>query len=248
MKYDYLDLSRRTLERIAATQLQHIDAAVELIAECMLKGGVLQAFGTGHSRVVVHEMSGRAGGLMPVNLVRISDLSTYGELHPKDLLDPTLERKPAFAQSVLDLTGALPEDAFLIVSNSGINGSVVEMARLVKERGHPLVVITSMEHSTQVAARSASGMKLYEYGDVVIDTGAPAGDAALELSDGTRTGAISSLAGVVIVELLTEGICRKYVDAGKRPPVYRSMNLPDGDTANEVLEAQYAGRVRPIEP
>jgi len=247
MEYDYLALARKTLDRLADTQLSNVDAAVELIAGAMLNGGVLQAFGTGHSRIVVHEMSGRAGGLLPVNLVRISDLTTYGDLDPKDLLDPTLERNPGFAQSVYDLIGAKPEDPFLIVSNSGINGSVVEMARLVKERGHKLVVITSLQHSSQVDTRAASG-KLFEFGDVVIDSGAPAGDAALELEDGTRTGAISNLAGVIIVQLLTEGICRSYIAAGERPPVYRSMNLPDGDTVNKAFEAQYAGRIRPIEP
>jgi len=247
MEYEYLALARKTLDRLAGTQLSNVDDAVDLIADSMLAGGVLQAFGTGHSRIVVHEMSGRAGGLLPVNLVRISDLTTYGDLDPKELLDPTLERNPGFAQSVYDLIGAKPEDPFLIVSNSGINGSVVEMAKLVKERGHKLVVITSLQHSSQVDTRAASG-KLYEFGDVVIDSGAPAGDAALELEDGTRTGAISNLAGVIIVQLLTEGICRRYIAAGERPPVYRSMNLPDGDTVNKAFEAQYAGRIRPIEP
>ena len=247
MEYEYLALARKTLDRLAGTQLSNVDDGVDLIADSMLAGGVLQAFGTGHSRIVVHEMSGRAGGLLPVNLVRISDLTTYGDLDPKELLDPTLERNPGFAQSVYDLIGAKPEDPFLIVSNSGINGSVVEMAKLVKERGHKLVVITSLQHSSQVDTRAASG-KLYEFGDVVIDSGAPAGDAALELEDGTRTGAISNLAGVIIVQLLTEGICRRYIAAGERPPVYRSMNLPDGDTVNKAFEAQYAGRIRPIEP
>ncbi|OII36105.1 hypothetical protein BIU98_00715 [Curtobacterium sp. MMLR14_010] len=247
MEYEYLALARKTLDRLAGTQLSNVDDAVDLIADSMLAGGVLQAFGTGHSRIVVHEMSGRAGGLLPVNLVRISDLTTYGDLDPKELLDPTLERNPGFAQSVYDLIGAKPEDPFLIVSNSGINGSVVEMAKLVKERGHKLVVITSLQHSSQVDTRASSG-KLYEFGDVVIDSGAPAGDAALELEDGTRTGAISNLAGVIIVQLLTEGICRRYIAAGERPPVYRSMNLPDGDTVNKAFEAQYVGRIRPIEP
>ncbi len=248
MDYEYFALARDTMDGIAGTQVANVDAAVDLIARSMLGGGVLQAFGTGHSRIVVHEMSGRAGGLLPVNLVRLSDLSTYGGLDPKELLDPTLERDPGFAQSVYDLIDADPEDPFLIVSNSGINGSIVEMARLVKEHGHKLVVITSLQHSSQVDTRAASGHKLYEYGDVVIDTGVPAGDAALELSDGTRTGAISNLAGVIIVQLLTEGICRKYIEAGRRPPVYRSMNLPDGDAANQAFETQYAGRIRPIEP
>jgi len=105
-----------------------------------------------------------------------------------------------------------------------------------------------LRHSSQVETRATTGRKLFEYGDVVIDTGAPAGDAALELADGTRTGAISNLAGVAIVQLLTEGICQRYIEAGERPPVYRSMNLPDGDAANQVFEAQYAGRIRPIEP
>lgn len=248
MELEYLNLSRRVIDRIEQTQMEHIHAAIDILTRSMLEGGVLQAFATGHSRIVVHEMSGRAGGLLPVNLVRISDLSAYGDLHPRELLDPRLERDPDFARGVLDLTGAQPGDCFLIVSNSGINGSVVEMARLVKERGHQLVVITSLEHSKQVAARSDSGRKLYEYGDVVIDSGAPAGDAALELEDGTLTGAISSLAGVIIVQLLTEGICRKFVAAGQRPPVYRSMNLPDGDSANAAFEATYSQRVRPIEP
>jgi uncharacterized phosphosugar-binding protein len=84
--------------------------------------------------------------------------------------------------------------------------------------------------------------------DVVIDNGAPAGDAALDLGDGIRVGAVSNLAGVVIVQLLTEGIARAALAAGAEPDVYRSMNLPDGDTRNAEGLARIAGRVRPIEP
>jgi len=248
MDLDYLALSRRVIDHIEQTQMETIRAAIDLITDSMLEGGVLHAFATGHSRIVVHEMSGRAGGLVPVNLVRISDLAAYGDIHPGQLLDPTLERDPSYAQGVFDLSGAQPGDCFLIVSNSGINGSIVEMARLVKEHGHKLVVITSLEHSTQVQTRSDSNRKLYEFGDVVIDSGAPRGDAALELEDGTRTGAVSNLAGIVIVELLTEGICRKYIAAGQRPPVYRSLNLPDSDALNAEFLTKYGQRVRPIEP
>jgi hypothetical protein len=52
----------------------------------------------------------------------------------------------------------------------------------------------------------------------------------------------------VVVQLLTEGIARAFLDAGETPAVYRSMNLPDGDARNAGALAALAGRVRPIEP
>ena len=84
--------------------------------------------------------------------------------------------------------------------------------------------------------------------DLVIDSGAPAGDAALDLGDGVLVGAVSNLAGVVVVQLLTEGIARAYLAAGEVPPVYRSMNLPDGDRRNAAMLERLGDRIRPIEP
>jgi uncharacterized phosphosugar-binding protein len=136
----------------------------------------------------------------------------------------------------------------LIASNSGINGAVVELARLVRQAGHPVIAVCSVAHGRAVPSRHPSGLKLLDLADVVIDNGAPAGDAALELPDGTRVGALSNLIGVVVVQLLTEGIARRMLDAGVTPPVYRSMNLPDGDDANAGRLASYGKRIRPIEP
>lgn len=246
--YEYSSIAHRTIDTIVATQLPAINAAVDLIARSLLGGGILHVFGTGHARLPMHEMAGRAGGLMPIDLMRIGDLVMWGERAPEEILDPTLERDPSLAQAVYDLAAPRPGDCFLIASNSGINGSVVEMASLVTARGHGLVALTSVAHSTAVPSRHPSGAKLLDYADIVIDTGAPAGDATLRLSDGTMVGAVSNLAGVVIVQLLTEGIARRYIQAGERPPVYRSMNLPDGDEVNAENEARYRQWVRPIEP
>lgn len=247
-EYTYPDIARATIDRLVSTQLAAVDQAADLVATAIRAGGVLQAFGTGHARIITHEIAGRAGGLVPVNLVRLSDLVFHGDLAPTDLLDPTLERDPALAPEVYRLAGAQPGDPFLIVSNSGINGSIVEFALLVKEHGHPIIAITSVPHSTSVEPRHPSGRRLLDLADVLIDTGAPPGDAALDLPDGTAIGAVSNLAGIVIGQLLTEGICRRLLAAGVTPPVYRSMNLPDGDTANADLIAHYKDRVRPIEP
>lgn len=247
MTYEYPTLAHSVIDGIAVGQRDQIDAAVELITRRLMAGGVLQVFGTGHARIPMHEMAGRAGGLAPVNLVRLSDLAFRGSRRPRDIADPLLERDPAVAAPLFALTDPQPSDVFLIASNSGINGGVVEFAMRVRDAGLPLVVLTSLAHSRSVESRHPSGRKLFELADVVIDNGAPAGDAALDVGSGIHVGAVSNLAGVVVAQLLTEGIARSYLAHGHVPPVFRSMNLPDGDAHNADPLAAFAGRVHPIE-
>ncbi|MGC4152849.1 MAG: sugar isomerase domain-containing protein [Propionicimonas sp.] len=247
MKYLYPELAHAVIDSIAIDQSDAIDAAVELIAGRLLRGGVLHAFGTGHARIPVHEMAGRAGGLVGVNLVRLSDLAFRGGHNPADLADPLLERDPEIAAPLFALVAPRPHDVFLIASNSGINAAVVEFAGLVRAAGLPLVALTSMTHTNAVPPRHASGKRLCDLADIVIDNGAPAGDAALDVGQGVLVGAVSNLAGVVIAQLLTEGVARTFLEHGRTPPVYRSMNLPDGDRHNSALTAALAGRIHEIE-
>lgn len=247
-EHAYPAIAHAVIDRIVADELPAIDAAVDLIAGRLRAGGILHVFGTGHARIPMHEMAGRAGGLMPINLVRLSDLAFFGDRSPADVADPLLERDPALAAPLLDLAGVREGDVVLMASNSGINGAVVEFATLVRERGIPIVAITSVQHSSSVESRHASGAKLQDLADIVIDNGAPSGDATLDLGDGVVVGATSNLAGVIIVQMLTEGVARAYLTAGESPAVYRSMNLPDGDARNAAALAALAGRIRPIEP
>jgi len=247
MNYRYPALAHKVIDDMAERQASAIDGAVDLITSRLRRGGVLQAFGTGHARIPVHEMAGRAGGLTSVNLVRLSDLAFRGGYAPADVADPLLERDPEIAAPLFELTAPAPDDVFLIASNSGINGAVVEFAMLVRDAGLPIVALTSVAHSTSTPSRHPSGKRLLDLADVVIDNGAPPGDAALDLGEGVVVGAVSNLAGVVAVQLLTEGIARAMLEQGEKPPVYRSMNLPDGDERNAAATARYEGRVHPIE-
>lgn len=247
MNYRYPALAHSVIDGVADSQAHAIDAAVALIAPALRDRGVLHVFGTGHARIPVHEMAGRAGGLAQVNLVRLTDLAARGGYALADLADPLLERDPAIARPLFELVAADARDVFLIASNSGINGAIVEFATLVRAAGFPLVALTSLAHSNSVPSRHPSGKRLHEFADVVIDNGAPAGDAALEVGDGVVVGAVSNLAGVVAVQMLTEGIARAILAEGHAPLVYRSMNLPDGDASNAAAIAAFSGRVHPIE-
>jgi len=244
----YPDVARTAIDRLLAEQLDNIWNAAEIIVDAYHAGGILQVFGTGHSRIVTLEFAGRAGGLAPVGMLAVKDLVMFGGQDPATILDPTYEREPGIAERLYALAEPGPADVFVIVSNSGINGSVVEMAGLVTERGHRLIAITSRAHSGTVASRDASARHLADYADVVIDNGAPAGDAAVEIAPGARIGALSSITGVMISQLITEAICRLMIESGDPLPVFLSANLPDGDAHNADLWAAYRDRIRPIEP
>jgi uncharacterized phosphosugar-binding protein len=240
---EFAAAAEEAVRRVAREQAVAVSAAAELVVEGLRAGGVVQAFGTGHSQALAMELSGRAGGLVPTNMIALRDLVLLGGEPPELLFTEYLERDPAVGRRLYDVAGVAPSDVFVMASNSGGNGSVVELAHVVKEHGHPLVVITSMAHSSRVTSRHPSGLRLYELADVVLDNGAPYGDAVLATGDITVC-AISSITAALLAQMVVAEVVRTMLAAGETPPVYLSSNVPEGDAHNEALEARYAGRIR----
>jgi uncharacterized phosphosugar-binding protein len=239
----YLSTVTDTMRRVAATQGEAVAAAADLLAAAVAADGVVHAFGTGHSEALAMEIAGRAGGLVPTNRIALRDLVLYGG-EPPTVLGPTLERDPAVAHRLLDLLTPHPADVFVLASNSGVNGAIVEFAGLVRERGHAVVAITSFAHSSRVASRHPSGRRLADLADVVLDNGAPYGDAALPLPGGGAVGALSSITAALLAQQVVVETVARLLAAGRTPPVYLSANVPGGDAHNHELEARYAGRIR----
>ncbi|KAB8187542.1 sugar isomerase domain-containing protein [Nonomuraea phyllanthi] len=221
-----------------------ISRAAGLFTRALNAGGVIQAFGSGHSEAVAMEIAGRAGGLVPTSKLALRDIVLYGDAPRAELDRYDLERDPAIARTILDLAPVHPADLFVVISNSGVNGVVVELATLVKERGHDLIAITSRAHSEAVASRHPSGRKLADLADVVLDNRAPYGDAVLPLPDGGATGAVSTITSALLAQLVVAETVRNLLEAGEVPPVYLSANVPEGDAHNLKLEALYEGRIR----
>ncbi|MGA8112126.1 MAG: SIS domain-containing protein [Actinocatenispora sp.] len=243
----YVTELRAAMDRVVDTQSEGVSRAATLIVASLRTGGVVQAFGSGHSEALAMEIAGRAGGLVPTNKLALRDVVVFGGESPEVLVSGgggTLERDPTIARRVLDLAAVDPNDVFVIASNSGINGSVVEMARLVKERGHPLVAITSLQHTRRVEPRHPSGQRLADLADVVLDNAAPYGDATLPLPGGGAVGAVSSVTAALLAQLIVAEVVRQLLAEGDQPPVYLSANVPGGDEHNRTLEARYAGRIR----
>ena len=243
------DLLRAAFDEVVSTQQDNIGRAAQLVFGSLTAGGIIQVFGTGHSRSFAMEIAGRAGGLVPANKISLTDLAFYGDLTPSQVMDPHLERDPSLAASLLAVHDIRPADVFLICSNSGGNGSTVELARRVKEHGHPLIAVTSMDHTTRITSRHSSGQRLFEVADVVIDNGGAFGDSTLELPpapDGSVQGSVlatSTITSALIAQMLVTEVCGLLLDAGHEVPVLISANIPGGDLHNDALRARYATRI-----
>lgn len=234
----------RLSELQSIAQSGGLDEAVELMVSSIRNGGVLQAFGTGHSQAFAMEIAGRAGGLIPTHAIALRDTVLKGDRPASDLEGGLLERDTNIANELWELHEFHSEDVFLIASNSGVNGSIVGIALRAKEEGHKVIAVTSLEHTSAVTPKHPSGKRLAEIADVVIDNLAPFGDATVPVGEGgVLAGAVSSITAAYIAQLLTLGTAVKIQEAGETPPLYLSANIPGGDEHNDALKARYGERI-----
>lgn len=239
----YVATLKPLLDQVAAQADGPVQDAAQLLADAVRAGGVIQAFGTGHSEALSMELSGRAGGLVATNRLLLNDLVLRGGEPAEILTDGALERESGLARRIYELNAPHSADAFVIGSNSGVNSSIVEMAQVVKKAGHPLIAITSVEGSSSLVSRHASGQRLTDLADVVLDNGAPYGDSVLDLPGGGAVCAVSSITAAVLAQMVTAEVVRRLLSDGT-PPVYLSANIPGGDEHNRTLEDRYDGRIR----
>ena len=239
----FVSTSLEVLRAIAEENRERIDDAAALLHPVIASGGIIHAFGTGHSRAAAMEMAGRAGGLIPTNQISLADLVLRGGEGPEALDDPLLERRRDMIPRLLRLGDVRVGDGFVIISNSGVNASIVEMASAVAALGLPIIAVTSTAHSTAVPSRHPSGNRLLDLADVVLDNGAPLGDAILDDENGTRACGISSMSSALLIQMLTAEIISRITSTGADAPVYVSANMPGGHERNLGVEAAYAGRL-----
>jgi len=222
-----------------------LEPAIDIFAGCLSRGGVVQAFGTGHSQAFAMEIAGRAGGLIPTHAIKLEDLVLLGGRPVSALGGSELERDAGVADRLYDLYDISPQDAFIIASNSGANGSTVGLALRAKKEGHPVIAVTSLLHTAAVVSKHPSGKRLCDVADVVLDNLAPFGDATMDSDGGTKVGAVSSITAAYLAQLLTVGTVARLIATGIAPPLYISANIPGGDEHNHALEATFGVRIKP---
>ena len=162
-------------------------------------------------------------------------------LHDSPAKATALERLEGYAKIIIDNSGMRRGDVLIVISNSGINVVPVEMALGSRALGVTVIAITSMKHSTAQSSRHASGKRLFEVADIVIDNCGMPGDAAVETpACPVRIGPTSTLAGIAIVNAISAEVVGKLYDMGIEPPVMVSSNTAGGDAHGARWEKAFA--------
>jgi uncharacterized phosphosugar-binding protein len=133
-----------------------------------------------------------------------------------------------------------PNDLLVVISNSGVNAAPVEAARFGKEHGATVIAITSEEYSK---AAAQGRPRLAEIADIVLDNGAPPGDAVTELPDSAfKVGPISTSVGAALINAVMAEAAARLQHSEKGAPIYLSANMPGAAETNKALIARYRPR------
>ena len=234
----FADHIRNILTRFQSSQEEMLATVASAVADRMENGGILYVVGSGHSHMVGEEFYARAGGLACIRLIAPMEL-TLGE-HP--MKSTMVERSADYAHVILTQYKITERDIVMIVSNSGRNGMSVELALELKRRGIPTVAFTGMAHSAQSSSRHASGKRLFEICDYVIDNCGCPGDAAMELPGiPGKMGATSSIVGMFMAQSLSLLLAQELKRRNMEVPVFLSSNLDAGDSWNKHIMEKYYG-------
>jgi uncharacterized phosphosugar-binding protein len=240
------------LQNLLDAQRDALDRAAALCIEAIAADGLVHLFGCGHSRMLCEEMTPRQGCFVGWHTIVELALTFHNLIVGPNGLRQSLhlEKTSGYAEQILRNFAFGPKDVLIVISTSGIREVIIEMAEGARQRGLGVIGVLSRTHCEQARPAHASGKKLIDVADVILDNGAPVGDCLLELEgSANKTGPFSTLGGGMVMNLLRCEVAQRLLDRGIEPVFLPSHQFVGSRTVEEQLEyfyAQYARRVAPL--
>jgi uncharacterized phosphosugar-binding protein len=237
----YVQQSRELLDR-AHAQLPQIRQAADWFAGSILAGRVVHVFGSGHSRMMVEELWPRYGSFPGFNPIVELSLTFHnlvvGANGQRQAM--FLENVSGLAERILRNFAISDRDSALVISSSGCNRVPIEMAQQFRARGVKVVALVSRRHADASTSQDPSGVKLHDCADLVLDTGAPAGDAMVHVEGlDTPVSPGSTLGGCLLVNAIKAEVAARLTAAGQPPLVLTAPALVGAERARSLFEAAY---------
>lgn len=238
---EFLEKCRGLLSTVEAQQAQ-IHEAADLFTSTILAGRMVHVFGSGHSRIMVEEMWPRYGSFPGWNPIVELSLSFHNLV-----VGANGQRQAMFLENVSGLAARIlrnfdlePVDTALIISSSGCNVVPVEMAQEFQAQGIKVVSIISTDHSAASTSRHPEGKKLGDCSDLVLDTGAPPGDAMIYVPGlDTPVAPGSTVGGCLLINSIKAEVAARLTSAGSPPRVLSGAAIVGADRAVELFESAY---------
>jgi uncharacterized phosphosugar-binding protein len=242
----YLNQCRQLVEAVEA-QREAIETAADRFAETIAAGRMVHLFGSGHSRIMVEEMWPRYGSFPGFN--PIVELSLT---HHNPVVGANGQRQAMFLENVSGLAERIlrnfdlsERDSALVCSSSGCNVVPIEMAEQFQRRDVRVVALLSKAHSEASTSKRTDGKKLTDFADLVLDTGAPPGDAMVPIEGMEMPVAPgSTVGGCMVINALKAEIAQRLTEQGQPPKALAAGCTLGGDRAVEIFEAAYDEHAR----
>jgi len=237
----YLEHCSVIIQKIKAQQ-SAISKAADWFAKSILAGRVVHLFGTGHSRIMVEEMWPRYGSFPGFNPIVELSLTYHN-----NVVGANGQRQAMFLENVSGLAERIlrnfsldEKDCALIVSSGGCNMVPVEMAELFQQKKIKTVALITKDHSENSKSNRDDGKKLSDFADMVLDTGAPAGDSMIYI-DGLETPVSpgSTVGGLMIVNSIKAELAKLLTEAGQPPLVLTAASVIGDERSRILFEAAY---------
>ena len=237
----YIDKSRTICDVIEA-QSAEIETAAQWFSKTILAGRMVHVFGSGHSRIMVEEMWPRYGSFPGFNPIVELSLPFHnlvvGANGQRQAM--FLENVSGFAERILRNFTLQEEDTALIISSGGTNIVPIEMAALFQKKNIKVVSILTKEHAAASKSKRDDGKKLSDFSDLIIDTGAPIGDAMITIENlSTPVAPGSTLGGVLIINSIKARVAALLTEAGQPPTVLSAANVVGAEEAVRLFESAY---------
>lgn len=240
-QFEYIENIKKIIEQIEENCSENIENAAKAFSQALINDRKIFLFGTGHSHMLSEELFYRAGGLLNIQPILIDELM----LHISASESTEKEREEGLAEKIFSDYAISDNDVIVIISNSGRNGVIVDMALLCKERNVKAIALTSLNHSLAGQSRHQSGKRLCEIADIVLDNCGCLGDACIDV-DGVsgKICATSTVSGALILNAVVARAVEICAEKGFCPEHFLSANVDGGDQVNNKLIEKYKKEIK----
>ncbi len=238
---EYLNKCGDIIQKIK-NQETLIHKTAHLFAQSILSGRMVHVFGSGHSRIMVEEMWPRYGSFPGFNPIVELSLTYHNNVVGANGQRQAmyLENVSGLAERILRNFSLSEVDTALVVSSSGCNVVPIEMAELFQQKKIKTVVLVSQKHLDASTSKRSDGKKLTDFADIILDTGAPAGDSMIKI-EGLETPVSpgSTVGGIMIINSIKAEIAKLLTEAGQPPKVLTAGCVVGSEKATALFEAAY---------
>lgn len=242
----YLDKCHELIKAVEA-QEEIIKQAATWFSKSILAGRMVHVFGSGHSRIMVEEMWPRYGSFPGFNPIVELSLTFHNMVVGANGQRQAmfLENASGLAERILRNFDVSTLDTAFIISSSGCNIVPIEMAELFQQKGVKVVALISKEHAERSKSKRKDGEKLNDFADLILDTGAPLGDAMVKIPGlDTPVAPGSTVGGAIIVNAIKAEVALHLTQAGHPPKVLSSGAIVGEEKAVQLFESAYDEHAR----